>query len=104
MVYRIIVTPNAEAEIRAAYRFIGKESRDAASRWAKGVRARIASLRQYPERSPMAPESAILGEPVREIFYGSGNRGTYRVLFMIVGENIFVLSVRHGSRLPAGSS
>jgi hypothetical protein len=34
---------------------------------------------------------------------GAGNRGTYRVLFVIIDKSVLVIHVRHGSMLPLGS-
>lgn len=39
---------------------------------------------------------------MRELLYGKGNRGTYRVLFVILSKAVFILHVRHGSRLALG--
>ena len=50
----------------------------------------------------MAPESATLGLEIRELFYSVGNRGIYRILFAIIREEVAVLHVRHGARLPLG--
>jgi hypothetical protein len=46
---------------------------------------------------PLAPESESFEEPIREILYGRGNRGTHRILFVILAKTVFVLHVRHGS-------
>ena len=72
----------------------------AARAWLKGVRQRIKTLALYPERCSLAPESASFNQPIRELFYGSGNRGTYRMLFVVLDKTVFVLHVRHGVRLP----
>ena len=58
------------------------------------------SLAQNPERTSLAAESTSFHEPIRELLYGSGNRGTYRILFVILGNSVFELHVRHGSMLP----
>jgi plasmid stabilization system protein ParE len=97
---RVTVTPNAEAELRAAYRYIRKQAPDAALAWVKGARQRLRSLAQHPERAARAPESISFEEPIREVFYGSGNRGTYRILFTVIGQDVYVLHFRHGSMLP----
>ena len=57
-------------------------------------------LAHHPERCPLAPETATLGIEIRELFYGAGNRGTYRILFVVVRQEAVVLHVRHGARLP----
>jgi phage-related protein len=50
----------------------------------------------------MAPENASFNQPIRELFFGSGTRGTYRFLFVVFEEekSVYVLHVRHGSMLP----
>lgn len=100
MTYRVIITPNAEGELRAAYRYIRERAPDAARAWVKGVRQKIRSLANNPERAPLAPETISFEDPIREVFYGSGNRGTYRILFAVLGPRVYVLHVRHGSMLP----
>jgi hypothetical protein len=34
------------------------------------------------------------------LLFGKGNRGTYRLLFIVADQSVYVLHVRHGSRLP----
>jgi plasmid stabilization system protein ParE len=83
-----------------AYHYIRKHAPQAAQRWLKLARQRIKSLNRFPERCPLAPESSSFQQPIHELLYGSGNRGTYRVLFVMIGDSVFVLHVRHGSMLP----
>lgn len=98
MNYRVIVTPEAEADLRTAYRYIREDSPEAAREWAKGLRSKIRSLSRNPERAALAPESSFFHEPIRELLYGRGNRGTYRILFVVTAGAVFILHVRHGSR------
>ena len=97
MTYRVFIAPAAKSELREAYNFIRRDSPAAAGRWIKDARRRIRTLTRFPERCNLAPESASFPEPVRELFYGSGNRGTYRILFVIRNRIVWVLHVRHGS-------
>jgi phage-related protein len=50
----------------------------------------------------MVRESVSFGQPIRELLVDSGNRGTYRSLFVVFEEekSVYILHVRHGSRLP----
>jgi len=98
--YRIIVTPEAEADLRKASSYIRRDNPRAARTWLKGLRQRIKTLAHHPERCNLAPESVSFHGPIRELFYGSGNRGTYRILFAVFGETVFVLHIRHGAMLP----
>jgi plasmid stabilization system protein ParE len=100
MVYRVIVTPDAQTDLKHSAAYIRRDSRSAADRWLKQMRARIRTLSRYPERCPLAPESETFGEPVRELLCGSGNRGTYRVIFVVIDNIVYVSHVRHGSMLP----
>ena len=101
MRYRVIITPDAESDLRKVYGFIRQQGApQAAKAWLAGARAKIKTLSDHPERASLAPERFSFNEPIRELLYGSGNRGTYRFLFAIIDDCVFVLHVRHGSRLP----
>lgn|SRR5665213_2056062 len=98
MKFRVVVTPNAERDLRQSYAFIRTDSRAAASRWLRAARKAMHSLGRNPLRCPLAPESGAFDEPIRELLYGRGNRGTYRVLFVVEQTTVYILHVRHGSR------
>ena len=100
MTYRVILTPEAEADLRAVYRYIRKQAPRAAREWIRRARQSIKTLSHHPSRCPLAPESSSFDEPIRELFFGSGNRGTYRFLFVVLGTTVFILHLRHGSMLP----
>jgi len=102
MTYRVIVAPAAENDLQTAYRYIRRQNPRAAREWIRRARQTAKSLAHHPERCPMAPESASFDQPIRELFFGSGNRGTYRFLFVVFTEEkaVYILHVRHGSMLP----
>lgn len=102
MTYRVIVTPAAESDLRTAYRYIRSQAPRAARGWIRRARRTARSLTHHPERCPMAPESASFDQPIRELLFGSGNRGTHRFLFVVFAEekSVYILHVRHGSMLP----
>ena len=92
--------PEAKADLRLSAAYIRGDSPAAARRWLVQIKTRIATLARLPNRCPLAPEAASFGEPIRELLFGSGNRGTYRILFIIDISAVEVLNVRHGSMLP----
>src|SRR5205807_553907 len=100
MMYRVVVTPEAEDDLRMAYRYLREHSPQAARAWIRGARQKIKTLAHNPERVPLALESATFHQPIRGLLYGSGNRGTYRILFTVIDKCVFVLHVRHGAMLP----
>jgi plasmid stabilization system protein ParE len=100
MTFRVILAPEAETDLRTAYRYIRNQAPHAAQEWIRRARQSVRSLARHPERCPLAPESALFDEPIRELLFGAGNRGTYRLLFVGADQSVYVLHVRHGSRLP----
>ena len=100
MTYRVVIMPRAERDLRTIYQCIRRNAPRAAKDWIKRARHSARSLARHPQRCPLAPESASFDEPIRELFFGSGSRGTYRFLFTVVEETVYVLHVRHGSMLP----
>ena len=100
MRYNVIITPEAESDLRNAASYIRRDNPRAARAWLKAARQRIKTFAQFPERCPLAPETTSFSEPIRELFYGHGNRGTYRILFVVLDKAVFVLHIRHGAMLP----
>ncbi|HET6180116.1 MAG TPA: type II toxin-antitoxin system RelE/ParE family toxin [Candidatus Sulfotelmatobacter sp.] len=100
MPYRVVLTPEAEADLRMIYRYIRQHAPKAAREWVRRARQKVKTLSHHPERCPLAPESASFDQPIRELFVGSGNRGTYRFLFVVIDKSVYILHIRHGSMLP----
>ena len=100
MTYRVIITPEAEADLRTNYRYIRSQAPRAARDWIRRARQCAKSLARRPERCPLASESASFSQPIRELFFGTGNRGTYRFLFVVLGQSVYILHARDGSMLP----
>ena len=93
--------PEAENDLRAADRYIRRpRAPRAACDWLAGARKKIDTLSEYPERAHPASGNPSQQEPIRELLYGGGNRGVYRILFAILDNAVFVLHGRHGSMLP----
>jgi plasmid stabilization system protein ParE len=76
MRYRVVTTLEADGDLRATARYIRLDNPRAATAWLKGARQCIKNLAQHPERCPLAPETTSFVEPIRELLYGQGNRGS----------------------------
>jgi plasmid stabilization system protein ParE len=95
--YRLILQPAAEKDIEAAFRWIQDQSPSRATQWLNGLMQAIESLTVFPLSCPLAPENHYFIEEIRQLLYGK--RGSvYRVLYTVLGSEIHVLHVRHGSR------
>ena len=97
MTYRVIIQPNAEAELDAAYRYRYQRAPQAAARWFAGFVEAINSLAEFPERCPLAPENGHFPEEIRQLLYGD-RRDAFRILFTIQGDTVHVLHIRHGAQ------
>ena len=91
--YRVEPTDKALVDAGEAYFWISEQSEGAALRWYEGLMKAFRSLEKNPLRCPVAPESAVFEEEIRQLIYGK-----YRILFTIEKETVFVLRVRHGAQ------
>ena len=81
-----------------AFLWLAERSPDAATRWYEGLEKAVTSLSKYPKRNPIAEEeSEIFGLEIRQKLYGR-RRGTYRILFTVEGNTVFLLYVRHSAQ------
>jgi plasmid stabilization system protein ParE len=97
MTYHVIIQPQAEAEIEAAYLWRRERAPQAAARWFAEIVEAINTLEQFPGRCPLAPEHAHFAEEIRQLLFGRRN-DVYRILFTIQGDTVHVLHVRHGAQ------
>jgi plasmid stabilization system protein ParE len=97
--FRVVIQPRAQHDIETAADWILDQSGSAAValRWARGIRASIAMLRDKPLRCPVAPDSGAYGENVHVLLHGT-RRGQYRVLYAVRGDTVQVLTVCHSAR------
>lgn len=93
MTYRVVLADNAIAEIMAAFAWIREESPTNADNWFNGLTATIDSLKTFPERCAVAPESTSIAVELRHLIYGR-----YRVIFTISDSTVSILHLRHSSR------
>ena len=102
MTYRVVLLPRAERDLRTMYEYIRRRAPRAAKDWLRRARKAASSLAHYPKRCSLAPETASFEQPIRQLLFGSGSRGTYRFLFTVDEEEgtVYLLHVRHGSMLP----
>jgi plasmid stabilization system protein ParE len=99
MSYRVIFQPRASRDLQLAARWVLDESRSSttAIRWLRRIRTKIDTLKEFPERCPVDPDSDLYGGNVRMLLYGK-RRGTYRILFTIKDQDVHILAIRHTSQ------
>jgi hypothetical protein len=64
-----------------------------ALRWLEGLREKIDTLSELPDRCPLARESKSLPFEMRQLLYGRKPR-VYRILFTIEANTVHILYIR----------
>lgn len=100
--YAVRILPSAYPDIEEAFLWIASQAPEAAERWRDGFFEAIDGLSVFPERNPLAAEAKQHKRKLRQLLYGD-RRGTYRILYEVVGLEARVLHVRHGARTPLGA-
>jgi plasmid stabilization system protein ParE len=78
---------------------VSQHAGDTGVRWFLALEDAIASLVNFPQRCPLAPENSEFPFEVRQLLYGRKPH-VYRILFTIEGETVHVMHIRHGRRRP----
>jgi hypothetical protein len=94
MIYRIVIEPTAEREIRSAVRWKTENTSPAvAARWYDGLIKKISTRRRQPTRCPLAAEDYKFPEEIRELLYGTGGKRSHkhRIVFTIRGDTVHIL-------------
>jgi plasmid stabilization system protein ParE len=93
MTYVVKFTARAERDLRHLYQEIDGVNSAAAWKWYQGLKKKVLSLDTQPNRCPVTPENGEL----RHLLYGH-RRNIYRVIYRVIGMQVEVLHIRHGSR------
>ena len=101
MAFRVLVDPTALAEAEEALHWRRQRAPREALRWFHELWRAIESLQEMPTRCPLAPESLVLRRAVRQLLFGR-RPDVYRVLFIVVNDEVRVLRIRHGARQRLG--
>ena len=95
MKYEVILTNEADENVRAAVGWYADRSQEAADRWYFGLLDAFKSLEQNPERCPKSNESSRFPIELKQLLYGSGRRTTHRIIFTIRPKLVVIYAVRH---------
>jgi plasmid stabilization system protein ParE len=97
--YEVHVSDRAGDDLLEIAAWIARDSPVHAVRWMDDLWTAVESLRQYPERCPIAAEAKAVESEIRHLIVGD-----YRILFTIRTDRVFVLSIRHAARQMEGRS
>src|SRR2546427_9548998 len=100
MAFRVKISAQAERDADAILEWLlSQHTGQAGIDWFLALDPAFASLAEFPERCPIAPETTRFPFEVRQLFYGRKPH-IYRILFTIEGDCVHILHIRHGRRKP----
>ena len=98
MNYQIEILPQALSEIEDSFRWMADHiNATAAEHWYEDLLDAIRSLESFPNRCTLAPEAKEFQQEIRQLLVGKAK--SYRVLFVVQADRVFILHVRHSSRV-----
>ena len=97
--YDVVVTPEAEAGVIAAFRYIYDSSPLNASKWLRALHRKISTLERFPRRCPIAREQEYFDQELRQLVFKS-----HRIIFYIddASRIVRVLYFVHGRQRAVG--
>jgi plasmid stabilization system protein ParE len=93
MTYRIETTHQAADDRDRCFAYIAERSRAGAISWLEAYELAIDALAENPFRG-LAPESVDHDEEIRQQLFKTRHGLTYRALFLIRGDVVFLLHVQ----------
>jgi toxin ParE1/3/4 len=93
MKHKVELSRRAQRDVESNYLYIRRDAPQRAAQWRLRLLDAIDSLERFPERHALAPEAEVAGLDVRQMLFGM-----YRVLYVVEGDTVNVLTVRHGAR------
>jgi plasmid stabilization system protein ParE len=95
MKYEVVLTREAEHNVRSILAWYSDRSQSAADRWYAAFFKSIESLSNYPERYSFARENSRFPIELRQLNFGGGRKSTHRIICTIRGAQVVVYTVRH---------
>ncbi len=105
MAFRIDISPRAEADIEDAWNWIRSRSEVAVAQWLSDFEFSLRSLREMPNRCPIASETHAFLIEIRNLIFGPGSL-QYRIIFGVSvdersGEDVVTIyRVRNSRQRP----
>lgn len=100
--YKVLVPESVKVTLRRQVDYIVTEQHapSIASEWVDGIVKAIESLAEFPDRCSTAPENFYIKKDPKAVIRHFIYKRTFRIIFMVVKNEVRILSVKHSARLP----
>lgn len=99
MSYRLIILPQAKADVlRNAEWWARHHSSEQAAHWLDTVQSQLESIVDFPESHSLSAENDEFPYEIRDKLLGLGSRPSYRAVFAIKDDTIYVLTVQRAAQ------
>lgn len=97
MAFRVELLPRAKQDIESITLWLLERSRLRGPEWLRGLEQAIYSLRESPDRCPIARALTTSSYTVRQLLYGRYPH-VYKIYYHVIGNAVEIMHIRHGAR------
>lgn len=101
--YKLAILPSAQSDVEIIYLWLRERSQLGAASWFQAFELMLDRLADAPLEFPAAPESEPLQRSLRQALFKSPRGRTYRAVFLIEEDAVYVLRVRGPGQPPLTS-
>ncbi len=94
MKYKVRILAKAQSDVEACHQYLAKRSPQGAAAWFDSFAAGRDELARRADTLALAPEAEAAGYDVRQLLFKTRRGRPYRILFLIVGDEVRILRVR----------
>ncbi len=100
MKQEVRLTHEADTCVRDIRDWLTEQSPAGALRWLDALESACRQIAERADSYGLAPEADAFGEPLRQSLFKTRRGKTYRILFVIRGRVVHVVSVRGAGQAP----
>jgi plasmid stabilization system protein ParE len=104
MTFRVTVLRLARIDVDSIYQWIRRRSEAGATAWYDSFNTVIGKIADQAETSALAPESDLIGIPLRQRLFRTRHGRHYRILFTATDNEVRILRVRGPGQPPVQMS
>ncbi len=104
MTYVVAILPRAEGDFRNIFDHIEARSPSGANRWREAFERMLVRLQSHPLACGHARENDDVDVELRQSLFSTRSGLTYRVVFFVDGETVYVARIRGPGQRPLDKS